>query len=57
MFDLVLKDLIFHQQLTTVSLWHEDRLKGGVAVVVGGGWTGLMISQRVARNTNSGDLL
>lgn len=37
MFDLVLKDLIFHQQLTTVSLWHEDRLKGGVAVVVGGG--------------------
>lgn len=29
MFDLVLKDLIFHQQLTPVSLWHEDRLKGG----------------------------
>lgn len=56
MFDLVLKDLIFHQQLTPVSLWHEDRLKGrGGVVAVGGG--GLMISQRVARNTNSGDLL
>lgn len=38
MFDLVLKDLIFHQQLTPVSLWHEDRLKGrGGVVAVGGG--------------------
>lgn len=38
MFDLVLKDLIFHQQLTPVSLWHEDRLKGrGGGVAVGGG--------------------